>query len=117
IFLLAAVDGFQAHFDTQLDKVGQRAIFLFPGSVTRATVGQRNARPVEPKLVDLARLEGLDGIARAAAHVPLGARIVRAGGRSKLVWTYGVSAATPAIRGFQTGAGRSLAPHDVEHAA
>lgn len=112
-FLLAAVDGFQANFDTQLDKVGQRAIFLFPGSVTRATVGQRNARPVQPKMEDLDRLEQLDGIDRAAAHVPIGARLVRAGGRSKLIWVYGISAAALDIRGFRVGAGRLLTAQDV----
>ena len=42
---------------------------------------------------------------------------MRADGRSKLVWTYGVSAATPAIRGFQTAAGRTLAASDVANAA
>jgi putative ABC transport system permease protein len=112
-FLLAAVDGFETNFDRQLEKVGQRAIFLFPGSVSRAAVGQRNARPVEPKLEDLGRLEGFEGIDRAAAHVPLGARLVRAGGRSKLAWVYGVSPAALDIRGFRVGAGRGLHDQDV----
>ena len=66
-FLLAAVDGFDANFDTQLNKVGERAIFLFPGSVSRASVGQRTARPVELKREDLERLDRLDGITRATA--------------------------------------------------
>jgi putative ABC transport system permease protein len=112
-FLLAAVDGFERNFDRQLDKVGQRAIFLFPGSVSRAAVGQRNARPVEPKLEDVGRLERLEGIDRAAAHVPLGARLLRAGGRSKLIWLYGVSPAALDIRGFRAQAGRFLSDADV----
>ncbi len=37
---------------------------------------------------------------------------MRAEGRSKLVWTYGVSAGAPEIRGFRAGAGRMLAPGD-----
>jgi putative ABC transport system permease protein len=113
VFLLAAVDGFETNFDHQLDKIGQRAIFFFPGSVTRTAVGQRDARPVKLALEDLSRLEQLEGVARAAAHVPLGARLMRAAGRSKLVWTYGVSAAAPDIRGFRAGVGRMLTPHDV----
>ncbi len=112
-FLLAAVDGFEANFDTQLGKIGRRAIFLFPGRVSRTAVGQRNARPVELELADLRRLEGLDGIERAAAHVPLGPRLARAAGRSKLVWVYGVSAATLEIRSFATATGRPLADGDV----
>lgn len=116
-FLLAAVDGFERHFDTQLDKVGERAVFFFPGSVTRAGVGQRDARPVQPELADLARLERYESIERAAAHVPLGSRLVRAAGRSKLVWVYGVSASTLEIRGFRAGAGRLLTEADVAASA
>jgi len=113
VFLLAAVDGFETHFDSQLDKIGERAVFLFPGTVTRAAVGQRESRPVKLENRDLDRLAELDGIARAAAHVPLGARLMRAAGRSKLVWTYAVSAATPAIRGFQVAHGRLMTAGEV----
>lgn len=113
IFLLAAVDGFEANFDRQLDKIGQRAVFLFPGTVTRTAVGQRDARPVKLENVDLDRLDELAGITRAAAHVPIGARLLRASGRSKLVWTYGVSATTAEIRGFEVARGRGVGPRDV----
>lgn len=113
VFLLAAVDGFERNFDHQLDKVGERAVFLFPGSVTRAAVGQRDARTVKLKNEDLGRLEGLIGVERAAAHVPLGARLMRAAGRSKLVWTYGVSAGAAEIRGFRAGQGRLIGASDV----
>ena len=47
------------------------------------------------KREDLERLERLHGVERAAPHVPLGPRLMRAAGRTKLVWTYGVSADTP----------------------
>jgi len=112
-FLLAAADGYETNFATKLDEIGARAIFLFPGRVTRATVGQRDARAVEIKTKDLARLERFDSIEHAAPHVPLGPRLMRAAGWSKLVWTYGVSADTPVIRNFRVHAGRLLTAEDV----
>ena len=117
VFLLAAADGFETNFGTQMDEIGQRAIFLFPGAITRATVGQRGARPVELKRADLERLERLGGVAHAAPHMPLGPRLVRAHGRAKLVAMYAVSAETPVIRNFRVRAGRLLTRADVdEHA-
>jgi putative ABC transport system permease protein len=112
-FLLAAVDGYESNFAAQLDEIAQRAIFFFPGSVTRAIVGQRSARRVELKLEDLDRLARLQGVEHAAAHVPLGPRLVRAAGRSKLLWVYGVSAETLDIRSFRTASGRRLTSGDV----
>ena len=74
-FLLAAVDGYETHFDRQLDKIGQRAVFLFPGASaggrrpTRCAPGR--ARERGPR-----RLEGSKASTRAAAHVPIGARLL-----------------------------------------
>ena len=116
-FLLAAADGYEANFETQLEEIGPRAIFLFPGSVTKQAVGQRGSRPVELELEDLERLERLEGIEHAAPHVPLGPRLMRAAGRSKLVWTYGVSADTPVIRNFRVQSGRPLHREEVEAGA
>lgn len=112
-FLLAAVDGYETNFAAQLDEISQRAIFFFPGSVSRAIVGQRSARRVELKLADLERLNELQGVEHAAAHVPLGPRLVRAAGRSKLVWVYGMSAETLDIRSFVARNGRRLTAGDV----
>ncbi len=116
-FLLAAVDGYERHFAAELDEIGERAVFFFPGTVTKEGVGQRESRPVELKREDLARLDRLDAVVRAAPHVPLGPRLMRAAGRSKLVWTYGVSADTPVIREFAVAAGRQIAPADDERHA
>ena len=116
-FLLAAADGYETNFETQLDEIGPRAIFLFPGSVTKRAVGQRGSRPVELELKDLERLERLSGIERAAPHVPLGPLLMRAAGRSKLVWTYGVSADTPVIRNFRVQSGRLLQREEVDAGA
>ncbi len=117
VFLLAAADGYESNFETQLAEVGPRAIFLFAGNVTRQTVGQRAARPVELELEDLERLERLEAIERAAPHVPLGPRLMRAAGRSKLVWTYGVSADTLVIRSFRIESGRPLQRREVDAGA
>jgi putative ABC transport system permease protein len=114
IFLLAAADGSEANFAAQLDEIGPQVIFFFPGKVTKAAVGQRDSRPVELELEDLDRLERLRGVERAAPHVPLGPRLMRAAGRSKLVWVYAVSADTAAIRGYRVHAGRPLRRADVD---
>jgi putative ABC transport system permease protein len=116
-FLLAAIDGFERNFSTQLEEVAERAVFFFPGTVTKQGVGQRESRPIELKDEDLDRIARLDAVERAAPNVLIGARLMRAAGRSKLVWTYGVSADTPAIRRFLVAAGRPIAPSDVANDA
>lgn len=112
-YLSAAADGYDVHFARQLDKIGQRIVFLFPGVVTKAHVGQRGARPVELEEEDIAGIAALRGVERAAPNQWLGARVVRAAGHTKLVWVFGASEDTAAVRNFAVERGRGISGRDV----
>jgi len=116
-FLSASMDGYDAHFATQMQKVGQRVVFLFPGSVTATGVGQRATRPVELKLADVRRVAEVDSIAAAGTSLFLRALMMRAGPRTKLVWSYGATEDTLRIRNYEVGAGRFLTRRDVDESA
>ena len=113
-YLSASADGYDRHFERQLDKLGQRIVFLFPGVATKQHVGQRSARPVELKRQDIARIADLQAVERAAPNLWLGPRVMRAGGRTKLVFTYGASEDTAAVRNFAVEHGRELTRRDVD---
>jgi putative ABC transport system permease protein len=112
-YLSASMDGYDAHFARQVDKIGQRVVFLFPGVVTKHTVGHRGARSVKVERDDIARLTTLHAVERAAPSVWVGARVFRAGRRTKLVFTYGVTEDTAAIRNYAVAAGRFVSHADV----
>ena len=113
-YLSASADGYDRHFERQLDKLGQRIVFLFPGVATKQHVGQRSARPVELKREDVERIADLQAVERAAPNLWLGPRVMRAGGRTKLVFTYGASEDTTAVRNFAVEHGRELSRRDVD---
>lgn len=115
-YLSASADGYDRHFAAQLDKIGQRIVFLFPGQVTKRHVGQRGARPVELEREDVERIASLHAIERAAPNVWLGPRVMRASGRTKLVFAHGASEETAAVRGFAIERGRGLSRRDVDEA-
>lgn len=116
-YLSAMADGYDRHFEVQLDKLGQRIVFLFPGVATKKHVGQRGARPVELEREDLDRIAALHAVERAAPNVWLGPRVMRAAGKTKLVYTYGGSEETAALRNFELAQGRFLSRRDVDLAA
>jgi putative ABC transport system permease protein len=116
-FLSAAMDGYDAHFERQTTKVGQRVVFLFPGWVTKPGVGQRSTRPIELEIEDVRRLEALDSVEAAGAALFLRSLMLRAGARTKLVWSYGATESTLQIRNYGLGAGRFLTRRDVDGAA
>lgn len=113
-YLSATADGYDRHFAVQLDKLGQRIVFLFPGVATKRHVGQRAARPVELEREDLERIAALQAVERAAPNLWIGPRVMRAAGRTKLVYTYGGSEETAAVRNFEVGQGRFISRRDVE---
>ena len=113
-YLSATADGYDQHFERQLDKLGQRIVFLFPGIATKAHVGQRGARPVKLEREDLDRITRLHAVERAAPNLWLGPRVLRAAGRTKLVHTYGGSEETAQLRNFEIADGRFLARRDVD---
>lgn len=116
-FLLASMNGYEEHFARQIAKVGPRVVFLFPGAVTKALVGNRNARVVKLERKDVARLAAFHVVERASANLWTGPRVVRARGRSKLAYTYGVDEDAAEIRGYEVGGGRFLTRGDVDDAA
>lgn len=116
-YLSAASDGYDRHFARELAKIGQRIVFLFPGTVTKATIGQRGARQLELEREDVERLAGLRLVERAAPNSWIGPRVVRAARRTKLVWLLGASADTARVRNYDLGAGRHLSATDVEQTA
>lgn len=113
-YLSAQSDGYDRHFERQLDKLGQRIVFLFPGVATKQHVGQRGARPVELKREDLDRIAALQAVERAAPNIWLGPRVMRAAGRTKLVFTFGASEDTAPVRSFAVEQGRPLSRRDVD---
>ena len=113
-YLSATADGYDRHFERQLDKIGQRIVFLFPGVATKEHVGQRGARAVELEREDLDRISALHAVERAAPNLWLGPRVMRAAGRTKLVHTYGGSEETAALRNFELADGRFLSKRDVD---
>jgi putative ABC transport system permease protein len=116
-YLSASMDGYDAHFARQVEKIGQRVVFLFPGAVTKRAIGHRGARTVKVEREDVARLSTLHAIERAAPSVWAGPRVFRAGRRTKLVFTYGVSEDTAAIRSYRVAAGRFVSHTDVANRA
>ncbi len=116
-YLSASMDGTEAHFAREVAKIGQRIVFLFPGTITKADVGHRGARTVEVEVDDVAHLPGLATVERAAPNLWVDSRVFRARGRTKLVFTYGVTAGTAAIRAFEVGAGRFVSDADVAERA
>lgn len=112
-YLSAASDGYDQHFEKQLDKLGQRIVFLFPGVVTKQHVGQRGARHVELEREDVDRIADLHAVERAAPNLWLGPRVIRAAGHTKLVFTFGASEDTAIIRNFEVERGRLLSYRDV----
>lgn len=113
-YLSASSDGYDEHFEKQLDKLGQRIVFLFPGVVTKQHVGQRGARPVELEREDIERIADLHAVERAAPNLWLGPRVIRAAGRTKLVFTFGASEETASVRSFEVERGRLLSRRDVD---
>lgn len=113
-YLSAQADGYDEHFERQLDKLGQRIVFLFPGVVTKQHIGQRGARPVELEREDVDRIADLHVVERAAPNLWLGPRVIRAAGRTKLVFTFGASEDTAIIRSFEAKSGRLLTRRDVD---
>src|SRR5512139_1195158 len=113
-YLSGSSDGYDLHFERQLDKLGQRIVFLFPGVATKRHVGQRGARPVELKRKDVDRIAELQAVERAAPNIWLGPRVMRAAGRTKLVFAYGASEDTAPVRSFAIEHGRALSRRDVD---
>jgi putative ABC transport system permease protein len=116
-FLSASMDGYDLHFAHEMTKIGRKVVFLFPGSVTRPGVGQLATRAVDLELEDVARVAALDSVESAGTNRFLGSLLMRAGPRTKLIWSYGATADTLSIRSFEVATGRGFHAHDVAASA
>jgi putative ABC transport system permease protein len=112
VALMAAGSGMREHYREKLEAIGRNVIYAFPGSIPAAGGGGRAARHVELDADDPPRLPESPLIARAAPELWLGPHVLKGGGHIKVVWTYGVGAATGEIRNFQVARGRFITPAD-----
>ncbi len=111
--LVAEMDGFNDHWERATTKIGARLLFLIPGTVSKESSGDRDARSVEFRLEDVERLNRLEILDAAAPSKDMGHMILRAGPRTKLVPTYGVTEKTAEIRNFSAVEGRVIHASDV----
>ena len=116
-YLQAAVDGFHAYYEQQITKVGERLIVFFPGSEASTAVGERGARFVPIERRDLESTRRVATVAAATPEVGAGFRVVRAAGRTKLMYVLGVSHEAEQVRSFTVEHGRFLAGEDASRSA
>jgi putative ABC transport system permease protein len=111
--LTASSLGVDRHFTREIEEVGPRVVWLFPGTIVKERIGERGARDVELEIEDTQRMAALDSVLHAAPNVLEWSTIVRAEGRTKLFGLYGVVPETQSIRSFDVAAGRFIAAQDV----
>ncbi len=116
-YLTATMEGTLQHFVEEIEEVGPRIVWAFPGTVIKDRVGERGARAVELENDDIDRMRRLDSIEHAVANIGLWAQVVRAGGRTKLLTVFGVQPETASVRNFEAASGRFISPTDIEQVA
>jgi putative ABC transport system permease protein len=112
-YLTASVTGMDRHFSREIEEVGPRIVWTFPGVVIKDKVGERGARPVELEVEDAARLATLRAVEHSAPNIAVWSSVVRGGGRTRLFTVYGVAAESAAIRRLEPAHGRFLTEHEV----
>ncbi|MDH5565854.1 MAG: ABC transporter permease [Myxococcales bacterium] len=113
-FLSASMRGVEEHYTRELELLGPKVVWVFPGTVVDDRVGDRGARPVEIDAQDVRALASIHSIERAAPNVILRSQVVRVGRTTKLLSVQGVSHDTSDIRSYRVGDGRFLSRGDVE---
>lgn len=116
-YLSASVTGMDRHFSREIEEVGPRIVWTFPGVVIKDKVGERGARPVELEVEDADRLATLRLIEHAAPNIAVWSSVVRGGSRTRLFTVYGVAAESAAIRHLEPEHGRFLTAGEVETSA
>jgi len=112
-YLSATTSGAERHFVEQVERVGQRIVWVFPGNVAKARVGERGARAVELKYEDVERAASLASVRHADPNLALWSAIVRATPRTRLLTVFGVTPDVQGIRNYEVAAGRFLSPTDA----
>ncbi len=116
-YLSAAMEGAKRHFVEQIEEVGPRIVWAFPGTLAKPGVGERGARELELESDDVLRLEDLISVEHADPNIALWSMVVRAGRRTKLLTVYGVTENARHVRSFQVAEGRFIHGEDVARAA
>ena len=114
--LLSYTDGYEQHFTRQIEKVGPRVVYTFPGVQLKDRVGERGARPVELENEDADHVAALASVERSSPNLWVGLTAHRSGRTTKLLWTYGVTQEMAAIRSIEVAEGRFLEAEDVDEA-
>jgi len=112
-FLSASMRGVQEHYTRELEQLGPKVVYVFPGTTVDERVGDRSARPVEIDDGDVRAVASIGSVERAAPNIVLPSRVIRARRTTKLLSVQGVSHDTAAIRSYEAGIGRFLSPGDV----
>lgn len=111
-YLTEIVGAARRHYESEIEEVGARLVYVFPGFVTKAAIGERGARPVALEVDDMSHVEAFDSVAGVDPSIELDA-VVRHGGRTRLLTVFGVSEAAADVRGFAAEQGRFLSRIDV----
>jgi putative ABC transport system permease protein len=116
-YLSATMQGAYQHFIDEIEEVGPRIVWAFPGTLMKERIGERGARGLELEVEDVLRLEELISVEHADPNIALWSMVVRAGRRTKLLTVYGVTEDSRHIRNFEVAAGRFLSAIDVSGGA
>lgn len=106
--------GFERHFVTQMQKVGRRIVYVYPGVALKERGGARGARPVRFDREDAKPIARLASVERVSPEISAGLRPIRGPDRTKLIWVYGVSESARAIRNYRVDRGRFISSRDVQ---
>jgi putative ABC transport system permease protein len=112
-FLSASMRGVQEHYTRELEQLGPKIVYVFPGTIVDDRVGDRGARPVDVDDEDVRAVASIGSIERAAPNIVLPSRVIRAGRTTKLLSVQGVSHDTAVVRSYEVETGRFLSPGDV----
>lgn len=113
-YLSATMEGTDRHFETALEKMGPKLVFMGSGTILKQRVGERGARRVELDGDDVARVQSLADVQYASPNIELHNTMVRTGRRTKLLEVQAVNDHAAFIRNWQVARGRFLSPLDVE---
>jgi putative ABC transport system permease protein len=112
-FLSASMRGVQDHYTREIEQLGPKIVYVFPGTIVDERVGDRGARPVKVDDGDVRAVASIGSVERAAPNIVLPARVIRAGRTTKLLSVQGVTHDTAVVRSYQVELGRFLSPGDV----
>src|SRR5678815_4777188 len=65
VLLTASSLGVDRHFTREIEEVGPRVVWLFPGTIVKERIGERGARDVELEIEDTQRMAALESVLHA----------------------------------------------------